>query len=353
MYLHAFGPFVWRLTDQLGIHWVGLSYMLSFFISWLFLAWLISRQRAPLGSEMVLDFLLISTVGALVGGRFGYCLLYSPDLLLKFRPEFPYWGGLALSEGGMSVFGSMIGLWLVATWYAYRKSFGHLYLYDILSLTAPLGLFCGRVASFFAGDFIGGPASENAPFTVKHVSEILSWPQLEPSRLPELAPLVEKVGLSQEAWQELLSRFSQGPEAQLAVREALEKVLVAIQSGDGELQNRLVPLLVSRHPAQLYSALSEGVLLFVFLLLLWRRPRRPGVITALFLILYGLGRFLVEDFRLPDPHLGLGWLDLTRGQWLSGGCFIIGVVLLFVWGRRETLPVYGWGRGHSVRIHRR
>jgi len=69
-----------------------------------------------------------------------------------------------------------------------------------------------------------------------------------------------------------------------------------------------------RHPSQLYEALVEGPLLF---LVLWRfrlSARKSGSVLALFLILYGTTRFLVEFFREPDPQIGLimGWI--TMGQ---------------------------------------
>ena len=80
-----------------------------------------------------------------------------------------------------------------------------------------------------------------------------------------------------------------------------------------------------RHPSQLYELLLEGPVLF---LVLWffRDRVRPGVITALFLILYGVFRFSVEFVRQPDPQLGFLLAGLTMGQLLSlaqiGGGFL-------------------------------
>lgn len=87
---------------------------------------------------------------------------------------------------------------------------------------------------------------------------------------------------------------------------------------------------VPRHPSQLYEALFEGPLL---LFILWTARKylrlRDGNISALFLILYGLVRFLVEFTREPDPQLGFiafGWL--TMGQLLSALLAGTGIVLL-------------------------
>ncbi|MAT51947.1 MAG: prolipoprotein diacylglyceryl transferase [Porticoccaceae bacterium] len=78
------------------------------------------------------------------------------------------------------------------------------------------------------------------------------------------------------------------------------------------------PALLSRHPSQLYQAFLEGLVLFAVLFWISRKPRPIGVISGLFLILYGCARFAVEFFREPDAHIGfdlLGWM--TRGQLLS------------------------------------
>src|SRR4030095_4508242 len=74
--------------------------------------------------------------------------------------------------------------------------------------------------------------------------------------------------------------------------------------------------LVPRHPSQAYQFLLEGVLLFVVLWLYARRERRQGQVAAVFLIGYGILRFIAEFFREPDSHLGLLSLGMSMGQWL-------------------------------------
>src|SRR5512145_1402475 len=88
-----------------------------------------------------------------------------------------------------------------------------------------------------------------------------------------------------------------------------------------------------RHPSQLYEFGLEGVLLFAVLWLFASRPRPLGAVSALFLIAYGLLRFLVEFTREPDAFLGTLALDLTMGQWLSLPMFFGGVVML-AWAYR-------------------
>ncbi|AYQ56651.1 Prolipoprotein diacylglyceryl transferase [Bathymodiolus thermophilus thioautotrophic gill symbiont] len=86
---------------------------------------------------------------------------------------------------------------------------------------------------------------------------------------------------------------------------------------------------VTRYPSQLYEAFLEGWVLFVILWLFSQKPRAPMVISALFLILYGMFRFIVEFVRMPDVQLGylaFGWL--TMGQLLSLPMVVLGAFLL-------------------------
>lgn len=86
---------------------------------------------------------------------------------------------------------------------------------------------------------------------------------------------------------------------------------------------------VTRYPSQLYEAFLEGLVLFIVLWLFSRKSRAPMTTSALFLILYGLFRFIVEFVRVPDVQLGylaFGWL--TMGQLLSLPMIVLGVYLL-------------------------
>lgn len=86
-----------------------------------------------------------------------------------------------------------------------------------------------------------------------------------------------------------------------------------------------------RHPSQLYEFLLEGVLLFIILWWFSSTCRPRFAVTALFLLCYGVFRFVAEFFRVPDMQLGylaLGWL--TMGQILSLPMIIAGIAGL-IW----------------------
>ncbi|MGC4365380.1 prolipoprotein diacylglyceryl transferase [Hydrogenophaga sp. R2] len=82
-----------------------------------------------------------------------------------------------------------------------------------------------------------------------------------------------------------------------------------------------------RHPSQVYQFLLEGLLLFVLLWLYARKPRATGQVSAMFLLGYGVFRFVAEFFREPDAHLGLLSLGMSMGQWLCVPMILGGIAL--------------------------
>ena len=91
-----------------------------------------------------------------------------------------------------------------------------------------------------------------------------------------------------------------------------------------------------RHPSQVYQFLLEGLLLFVLLWLYARQARPRGAVAALFLLGYGVFRFVVEFFREPDAHLGVLSMGLSMGQWLCVPMIVGGAALWWVVTRRST-----------------
>jgi phosphatidylglycerol---prolipoprotein diacylglyceryl transferase len=95
-----------------------------------------------------------------------------------------------------------------------------------------------------------------------------------------------------------------------------------------------------RHPSQLYEAGLEGLVLFMVLAIAIRfgALKRPGVISGMFGIGYGIARIICEFFREPDPQLGFLFGNATMGMLLSLPLIAIGAVVLVVALRRRALP---------------
>lgn len=93
-----------------------------------------------------------------------------------------------------------------------------------------------------------------------------------------------------------------------------------------------------RHASQLYEALLEGVVLFALLWWFSSRPRPRMAVSGLFLLGYGVFRFIVEFVRLPDSHIGyLAWDWLTLGQLLTIPMIAFGLILIWLAYRRPVL----------------
>ena len=89
------------------------------------------------------------------------------------------------------------------------------------------------------------------------------------------------------------------------------------------------PESVPRHPSQLYESFLEGFLIFVIInLILVMNNHKKINVSSVFLILYGLFRFISEFFREPDYHLGLLAMGLSMGQILSIPLIFLGLSLV-------------------------
>ncbi|MFC3528715.1 prolipoprotein diacylglyceryl transferase [Paracoccus mangrovi] len=190
-------------------------------------------------------------------------------------------------RGGMSFHGGFLGVVLASWWFCRRNGIPALRLADALAVATPIGLGLGRAANFINAELWGRPT--DAP-----------WGVIFPGVAAQNCPGVEG--------------------------------------------------LCARHPSQLYEAGLEGVVLALALFALVRLGglRRPGQALGLFLIGYGLARFVVEFFRqadaqfiTPDNPLGhvLGgpvW-GVTMGQLLSLPMVVVG--LAFVIRARMRAPV--------------
>jgi len=86
-----------------------------------------------------------------------------------------------------------------------------------------------------------------------------------------------------------------------------------------------------RHPSQLYEAFFEGIVLFLILLFCFNKKQKKintGIISGLFLTIYSVFRFLIENIREPDLNLGLFFEYFSMGQFLSIPIFILGTIIL-------------------------
>ncbi len=332
----AFGP----------VRWYGLSYIAGFVIGYFMLRAMAKRGMLRIPAQAVLDALLALVIGVLVGGRLGSVIFYNPHLITEFTSSAPFWGVLAINRGGMASHGGMVGVILACWWIARVHKLPMLHVADVIALVAPVGLMLGRLANFVNGELLGRIVArpwEDAPWwSVK-------FPQELSERTNEWYTTVNAE--SRAAMNELAFAYL-GSEQAASIRgevdriEAMSGVVIrSIQQGVTVVTEQVEPLLNARHPSQLYQAFFEGVVLLVVLWAIAWKARKPGVIGAWFLIVYGAGRIFTEFYRLPDVGVSGFFPGLSRGQSLSALMIVAGIGLLaWVCLKSNQPPMGGWLR---------
>ena len=97
-----------------------------------------------------------------------------------------------------------------------------------------------------------------------------------------------------------------------------------------------------RHPNQLYQFFFEGIILFIIVWVFSSKPRPARAVSGMFVVCYGVYRFMIEFVRQPDAELGFIAFDwLTMGQLLSFPMILFGVYLLMSAFRGDKTAVKG------------
>ena len=272
-WVHDLSPFLIRFGDNFGIRYYGLAYLLGFLCAALLLRAYYKKGLSPFDAEAQSRLMTFSIMGVLVGGRLGYMLFYNLEGFFNDPLSlFKIW------EGGMSSHGGFIGVAL-AVWLFYRfpskgarthrqgRELSLLRTADLVVSLTPLGFFFGRIANFINGELWGKVST-------------VPWAVIFPQSAEDLTMPVAEIP--------------------------------------------------PRHPSQLYEAVLEGLLLFLWTQ--WRLRRKPalpeGQLAGEFLVIYAVARIFAEVFREPDRGISL-ILGLSRGQFYSlfiaaSGLFLIG-----------------------------
>ncbi len=253
-----------EIIPGLPLRWYGLMYVVAFSVAYLMIRVQARKGEISLDADQTLNLVLYCVVGLILGARLFSVLFYDGTFYYWKHPWMIFWpfrNGNFIGLPGMSYHGGLVGAVIGGWIFSRRYKISFFDLADTVSFAAPLGYTFGRLGNFINGELFG------------RVS-IKPWAMIFPD-----AP-----GFSTNyAW----------------VREIADQVGIAYQSG--------MMVNLPRHPSQLYEALFEGVVLFLFLWFVIR-PRRnhlpPGYGLVWYTIGYGLVRFFIEYFRAPDENLG-------------------------------------------------
>jgi len=268
----------------LKVHWYGLMYLAGFGLAW----WL-GRRRIHAGylpgvtDAAFGDLMFYGMVGVVLGGRTGYVLFYNLQEYIAHPMNI-----LRVWEGGMSFHGGLLGVMLATLLWARKHRLAFFDVADFIAPLVPPGLGFGRLGNYINGELWGKPTHAD-------------WGVVFPASLPEPFHSMDAATLK--------SQFASG---------ALN--------------------VYARHPSQLYEAVLEGLVMFVVLWLFSRTPRPRYAVSGLFLVMYGVFRFIVEFVRIPDEqlnYLAFGWF--TMGQALSLPLILAGLGLLWLSRRAPVL----------------
>jgi phosphatidylglycerol:prolipoprotein diacylglycerol transferase len=92
------------------------------------------------------------------------------------------------------------------------------------------------------------------------------------------------------------------------------------------------PLGVPLHPTQLYEA-ALNIANYGFLAWLYRRRPRTGAVIASYLMVYGVGRFVIEFFRGDEDRGFVLGGALSTSQAIAIGMVLLGAAILLVYPR--------------------
>jgi len=252
MFTNNFDPVAIQIFS-LEIRWYSLAYIFGILLGWIYCKKKLIKDRHII--NLFDDFITYIIIGIILGGRLGYALFYNLGHYLENPVEI-----LMVWNGGMSFHGGLIGVVIASKLFSKKHELNQFIFLDLVALSAPIGIFFGRIANFINSELYGRAA--DFPWSVEFV-------------------LIDNI---------------------------------------------------RRHPSQLYEAFFEGIILFFILQYFFRKDylKKPGKISALFLIFYSLFRFLTEFFRSPDPQIGYLILNLTLGQLISVLFLIVGIFLFFI-----------------------
>jgi phosphatidylglycerol---prolipoprotein diacylglyceryl transferase len=249
-----------EIIPGLPVRWYGLMYLVAFVISYLLFLYQAKGKGLDTDKDKdtILNFFFWGIVGLLIGARIFATLIFSGTDLYFRKPWLILW---PFSEGkfvglqGMNYYGGVVGAAIAMVAYGRARKVVLREWGDMLLAGLPLGYTFGRLGNFINGELYGRVTT-------------LRWGMV----FPHAEPL---------------------PLADPFVRQTAAAVGIAASAGAKYVN-------LPRHPTQLYEALFEGIVLWALLWFLCRKHRPfRGFIIALYILGYGLIRFVIDYLRMP------------------------------------------------------
>ena len=173
MFINNFDPVAFQIFS-LEIRWYSLAYIVGIILGWAYCKKKLIKDQHILG--LFDDFITYLIIGVILGGRLGYALFYN----LKYYLENPF-EILMVWNGGMSFHGGLIGVIVASQLFSNKHKVNQFIFLDLVALSAPIGIFFGRIANFINSELIG--RATQMPWSVQFV--LIDNVKRHPSQLYE------------------------------------------------------------------------------------------------------------------------------------------------------------------------
>ena len=265
--------------------------------------------------------------------------------VLQYHDQFDsIWSMLMVTEGGLVVYGALIGSLAAAIIYLVRNKMPILAVADLIVPGMVLGLAFGRIGCLMNGCCWGGLCEDvwwgvqfpkGSPPYVRHLesAELLGVKATERSADGrQVIAAIEPNSPAAERGLKSGDRFSVflAPLDLVNLRDPYDPqiTILRFETATGQRTDwgldELPAWSLTVHPTQVFSSINAFLLCFM-LWALYPLRRRDGQIFALGLGCYAISRTALEAIRNDEPQQYLG---LTFSQWISVGMLLITVALL-------------------------
>lgn len=335
-------------------------------------------QRMGLNPEVIYSLAMVMIVSGVVGARAFFVFQYWDNFYVPGNFQATLGNIAKVTEGGIVVYGSLIGGAIGFGVFCYRKHLPPLALADLIAPSMMIGMFFGRIGCFMNGCCYGGlctlpiavtfPQGTAEQFTPPYIRHLengafygLLFAQDEEGQV-RVANVLPDSSASKSGEVEIgdtvlsvnghpLQGKKEDGQPIKPMDELAKTILRSWQPIDGppgtislELADKgLVTLNVPKlpdtslpvHPTQIYSSLNAAILC---LLVIAYYPYRKadGEVIAITLGLYSITRFLLEVIRTDE--YAIGGTGLTISQNVSVIVFLMSLaVLVYARTRKEPL----------------
>ena len=147
MFINNFDPVAFQVFS-VDIRWYSLSYIFGLIFGWIYCQKVLIKDN--LKKKLFDDYILFIIIGIIIGGRLGYVLIYNPIYYIENLKEI-----LMIWNGGMSFHGALIGITISTIIFCKKNNENIFYFLDLVSLSAPIGIFFGRISNFINSELYG------------------------------------------------------------------------------------------------------------------------------------------------------------------------------------------------------